>query len=96
VDNQQITILVVGLILLSAFMFLPQWQTRRRRQKQMASLHVGDEIMTVGGIIGKLTVLNTDEERAHIEVAPGVEIQIVLTAISRTLTQASNPDQPAE
>jgi preprotein translocase subunit YajC len=67
-------------------MFLPQWQARRRKQKQMANLQVGDEVMTVGGIIGKMTYYNADENRARIEVSPGVEIQVVLAAISRTLT----------
>jgi preprotein translocase subunit YajC len=78
--------LVLGLVLISALMFLPQWQARRRKQKQMANLQVGDEVMTVGGIIGKMTYYNADENRARIEVSPGVEIQVVLAAISRTLT----------
>ena len=85
-ETQQIVVLAVGLVLISALMFWPQWQARRRRQKQMAELSVGDEVMTVGGIIGKLTYLNADENRAGIEIAPGVEIQVVLAAISRTLT----------
>ncbi len=85
-ETKQIVILIVGLVLLSVPMFLPQWQARRRRQKQMAKLHVGDEVMTVGGIIGKLTYFNTEENRARIEIAPGVGMQVVLTAISRTLT----------
>jgi len=67
-------------------MFLPQWQARRRRKKQMAELRTGDEVITVGGIIGKLTYLNDEENRARIEIAPGVEMQVVLAAISRTLT----------
>jgi len=67
-------------------MFLPQWQARRRRKKQMAELRTGDEVITVGGIIGKLTYLNDEENRASIEIAPGVEMQVVLAAISRTLT----------
>jgi preprotein translocase subunit YajC len=78
--------LVLGLVLISALMFLPQWQAKRRKQKQMANLQVGDEVMTVGGIIGKMTYFNADENRARIEVSPGVEIQVVLAAISRTLT----------
>ena len=85
-DTQQIVIFVIGLVLLGAFMFWPQWQARRRRQKQMAALHVGDEIMTIGGIIGKLTYFNAEENRARIEIAPGVEMRVVLTAISRTLS----------
>jgi len=86
VDTQQIVILVIGLVLLGALMFWPQWQARRRRQKQMAALRVGDEVMTVGGIIGKLTYLNAEANRARIEIAPGVEVRIVPAAISRPLT----------
>jgi len=86
VETEQIVILVAGLVLLSVPMFLPQWQARRRRKKQMAELRTGDEVITVGGIIGKLTYLNDEENRARIEIAPGVEMQVVLAAISRTLT----------
>jgi len=88
VETQQLVILILGFVLLSVLMFWPQWQARRRRQKQMAELHVGDEIMTVGGIIGKLTYLNTEENRARIEITPEVEIQVVLAAISRPLTSS--------
>jgi preprotein translocase subunit YajC len=86
VDTQQVVILAIGLVLIGALMFWPQWQARRRRQKQMAELRVGDEVMTVGGIIGKLTYFNADENRARIEIAPEVEIRVVVAAISRTLT----------
>jgi preprotein translocase subunit YajC len=85
-ENNQVLMLVLGLVLISALMFLPQWQAKRRKQKQMANLQVGDEVMTIGGIIGKMTYLNEDENRARIEVSPGVEIHVVLGAISRTLT----------
>ena len=85
-DTQQIVILAIGLVLIGVLMFWPQWQARRRRQKQMAELRVGDQVMTVGGIIGKLTYFNADENRARIEIAPEVEIRVVVAAISRTLT----------
>jgi preprotein translocase subunit YajC len=87
VENQTF-IWIIGLVLLSVFMFLPQWQARRRRQKQMTEMRVGDEVMTVGGIIGKLTYLNVEENRARIEIAPGVEIQIVIAGISRPLASS--------
>jgi len=86
VDTQQIVVLIIGLIILSALMLWPQWQNRRRRQKQIAELQVGGEVMTVGGIIGTLTHFDTGENRARIEIAPGVELQIVLDAIGRRLT----------
>jgi len=88
VETQQIVILAVGLVLLSMLMFLPQWQARRRRQRQMAELHVGDEVMTVGGIIGTLTHFDAEGNRARIEIAPGVEMRVVVSAISRALTSS--------
>ena len=81
-ENPQ-TYILIGLALLSVFMFLPQWQARRRRQKQITAMQVGDEVMTVGGIIGKLTYFDADENRARVEIAPGVEITLVTAGVSR-------------
>lgn len=84
VETRQIYILI-GLVVLTILMFLPQWQARRRRQKQMAVTQIGDQVMTVGGIIGKLTYLDTEENRARVEIAPGVEITLVIAGISRPI-----------
>ena len=82
--DQQIVIFIVVLVLMGALMIWQQRQARRRRDKQMAELSVGDEVVTVGGIIGTLTHLDLEEDRASIEIAPGVEMQVVVAAISRT------------
>jgi preprotein translocase subunit YajC len=83
--DPQILITVGAIVLLLVLMVFPQWQARRRRRKQMAEMGVGTEVMTVGGIIGRITYLNNEENRARIEIAPGVEIQTVVNAISRPL-----------
>jgi preprotein translocase subunit YajC len=49
----------------------------------MTGMQVGDEVMTAGGIIGKLTYFNVEENRARVEIAPGVEIMLVTAGISR-------------
>ena len=90
--DQQAIFLIIGLVLLGVMMFLPQFQARRRRQKQMAELQIGNKIMTAGGIIGKLTYLDVEQDRARVEIAPGVEITIMLAAISRTLVAENAPD----
>jgi preprotein translocase subunit YajC len=84
VDNQ-VVFMVVGIILLGALMIWPQWQARRRRQKQLAAMDVGDEVVTIGGIIGRLTYISAEEDRARIEIAPGVEMQVLLSAVNRPL-----------
>jgi preprotein translocase YajC subunit len=84
VDTNQVVLLIGTVVVLGALMLLPQWQARRRRRKQMAEMQVGSEVMTVGGIIGKLTHLDREANRAR------VEIQIVTAAIS----QSPPPTQP--
>jgi preprotein translocase subunit YajC len=83
--DPQVLITVGAIAVLLVLMVLPQWQARRRRKKQMAEMGVGSEVMTVGGIIGKITYLDKEENRARIEIAPGVEMQVVLNAISQPL-----------
>ena len=84
-DTQQIIVLAGGLVLLLVLTVLPQWRARRRREQQKAELAIGTEVMTVGGIIGRITHLDSDNERARIEIARGVEMTIVTAAISRPL-----------
>ena len=97
--DPQILITIGAVVVLLVLMVLPQWQARRRHQKQMAEMGVGSEIMTIGGIIGKITYMDKDENRARIEIAPGVEMQVMLNAISRPIepTEAKTPaDEMAE
>ncbi len=84
----QTILMIGGVVLVLVLMVLPQWQAKRRRQKQMEAIDVGTEILTVGGIIGKITYLNRDENRARIEIAPGVQMQVVVSAISQPLAQS--------
>ena len=85
--DPQILLTVGAVVVLLVLMVLPQWQSRRRRKQQMEAMGVGSEVMTVGGIIGKITYLDKDENRARIEIAPGVEMLVVLNAISQPIEQ---------
>jgi preprotein translocase subunit YajC len=84
-DTRQVVILAVGLGVLLLLTVIPQWRNRKRREKQMSELGVGNEVMTVGGIIGTVTHIDQEQNRARIEIAPGVEMRVALAAISRGL-----------
>lgn len=73
-------ILIAGML---GFMLWSQWRARRRYQERMNQLQVGDEVMTIGGIYGKVTYLDRDAGLARLEIAPGVEIRLNVGAISR-------------
>lgn len=93
-EGNQTIILIVGIALLMVLMVLPQWQARRRQKKQMESIQAGSEIMTIGGIIGKVTYIDRDENRARIEVSPGVEIEFLASAINRPLEPTESSKEP--
>jgi preprotein translocase subunit YajC len=50
----------------------------------VASLEVGNEVMTTSGIFGTITEL--DDTIAKLEIAPGVTIRIARGAISQRVT----------
>ncbi|BCX05714.1 MAG: hypothetical protein KatS3mg053_3652 [Candidatus Roseilinea sp.] len=88
-----LTLAVVILAITIAFVFIlvwvivvvPQNRARKNQEKVIEELKIGEQIVTVGGVIGKLTYLNREEDLARIEVAPGVEIRIIPAAISHPL-----------
>ncbi len=59
-------------------------QRRRREQEQLvASLAPGQRIMTTAGLFGTLTAIR--DEEVIVEVAPGVELEMLAVAIARVM-----------
>ena len=61
----------------------PQMKRQKEQQALMASLEVGDRIITIGGIFG--TVASLDGDRVGLEVAPGISVEVLRSAVSRKL-----------
>jgi len=66
------------------FLILPQQLESKKRKRELGSIQPGDIIVTVGGLIGKVT--ETYERRLQIEVAPGLEVMVVRSMVLRRLT----------
>jgi len=81
-----VIILVVG-GLLSAMLILPRQRQMRRHGALVASLHVGDSVMTGSGIYGTITDLQDD--LAWLELAPGVVIKVARRAIASKVEPAT-------
>jgi preprotein translocase subunit YajC len=74
------------IVLLVAFYFLlvrPQQQRQKQHRELMASLAIGDRVVTVGGVYG--TIRSLEDDRVGVEVAPGVTIEFARQAIARKL-----------
>ncbi|HJP67147.1 MAG TPA: preprotein translocase subunit YajC [Actinomycetota bacterium] len=80
--------LLFPLILMGGvFYFLlirPQQKRQRQQRELLGAVDVGDEVLTIGGMYGTVRAIHDDE--LTLEVAPGVEIRFLKTAIARRIT----------
>lgn len=71
------------LVAIALLFWLMVIRPQSRRQKALAQMQSdlapGDRVMLASGIYG--TVRSLTEDRVHVEVAPGVEIEVVRAAI---------------
>lgn len=84
--------LVVLLLMIPLFYFLlirPQQKKLKDHQELIASLEVGDDIMTTGGIYGEVTLI--DGEVILVEVADGIELRVARSAVAE-LVEYTDPD----
>ncbi len=66
--------------LLFAVLIVPKQRELKRHQQLVASLAVGDEVMTGTGIYGTITEL--EPEYAFLEIAPDVVVKLARRAVA--------------
>lgn len=81
------SILMFGLIFLIFYVILirPQKKELTRHQGLITSLKVGDEVVTTGGLIGKVS--KVDGQIIHLEVARGTTIKLDRQKVHRSLEE---------
>ena len=79
---------VVLMFVLAYFLLIRPVQKQRREQADMRNaLKPGDEVLTSAGIFGTVTKLR--EERVHVRVADGVQLEMTKTAIASVVPPKS-------
>lgn len=77
-----------GFILIFYFlMWRPQSKRAKEHKNLVSSLSKGDEVVTNGGIAGKVTKVSDDF--VTVEVSDGVELKIQKVAVSSTLPKGT-------
>lgn len=65
----------------------PQQKKAKEARAMLTSLEKGNEVVTAGGIVGRITRLS--DQYATIEVAPGTEITVQRQSISQLLPKGT-------
>jgi preprotein translocase subunit YajC len=79
------------LILMYVLLIRPQQQRVRQQQALLSSIDVGDEVVTVSGIVGIVEAI--EDERVYIEIAPGVTIAMLRQALGRKVEHPTEPEE---
>jgi preprotein translocase subunit YajC len=78
----------IGLVVILYFLMIrPQVKRQKEHKKMVEALAKGDEVATMGGIVGRITDLG--ENFAQVEVADGVIVKIRRQAVESVLPKGS-------
>jgi len=82
------------LVLIFAIMYFllirPQQKKVKEHQAMIEAVRRGDQVITQGGIVGKVTKVKDDGE-VEVEIADGIKVRV----IKATLAQVLNKTEPA-
>lgn len=87
----QVVPLILILVIMYFFLIRPQQKKVKDHAAMVAALRRGDEIVTQGGLIGKITKVKDDTE-VEVEIAKDVKIRVVRPTIAqvRSKTEPAN------
>ena len=83
------------IILIFAIMYFllirPQQKKMKEHRAMVEALRRGDQVITQGGLIGKVTKVKDDNE-AEVEIADGIRVRVVKS----TIVQVTSKTEPTE
>jgi preprotein translocase subunit YajC len=79
---------MIAIFVVFYFLLIRPQQKRAKETKAMLqALQKGDEVVTAGGVVGKVTKLT--EQYASVEIAPNVEITVQRAAVAQLLPKGT-------
>ncbi len=85
--------LVLVVVVFYLLLFRPQQQKAKEHRTMLANLKRNDEVVTSGGLYGKIVALN--DKVVTLEIAPNVRVRIDRPQIA-SLARSSQPEDPKD
>jgi len=81
-------ILLIGMVVLFYFILIrPQQKRAKEHKKMVAAIGKGDEVVTNGGVLGKITEVG--DQYISVEIADNVTIKMQSQAVATVLPKGS-------
>jgi preprotein translocase subunit YajC len=85
----------IPIILIFAIMYFlmirPQQKKMKEHAAMVAALRRGDQIITQGGLFGKVTKVKDDNE-LEVELAEGVKVRVVRSTVAQVVSKTEPAD----
>lgn len=79
--------LILIFVIMYFLMIRPQQKRMKEHRGMVEALKKGDEVITQGGLIGKVTAVREGE--LEVEIAPGVKTRVVRSSITAVVTKTA-------
>ncbi|MFN4005715.1 MAG: preprotein translocase subunit YajC [Hylemonella sp.] len=79
--------IILMFVVLYFIMIRPQMKKAKEHRAMVEALAKGDEVVTAGGIVGRVTSLS--ENYIGVEIASGVEVQLQRQAVAQVLPKGT-------
>ena len=81
---------IVGMVVIFWFLIIrPQMRQQKAHREKVAAVKKGDQVVTAGGLLGKVT--KVDEQYAEVEIAQGVRVKVVKATIGDIVPPGGTP-----
>jgi len=79
--------IVLMFVLLYFLMIRPQMKRSKEHKQMVEALQKGDEVLTAGGVVGRITVMG--DAYVGLEIAPGIEVSVQRSAVQTLLPKGT-------
>ena len=80
---------IIGMILIFWFLIIrPQMKRQKEHQEKVAGLKKGDQVVTQGGLVGK--IVKVEDDFVHIDLAKDVRVKAVKHTIGDVIPPGGN------
>ena len=81
--------LILIFVIFYFFLIRPQQKRVKDHKMMVASLKRGDDIVTAGGVVGKVEKV-LDEERIEVVISENVKIEVIKSTVQSLLSKNEN------
>ena len=83
-DPSGLIFLILMMVIFYFMLIRPQKRRAQQHRDLVQSLALGDEVVTIGGLLG--TVARLEDEAIELEVSPGTRLRFLKSAVARKVT----------